>query len=49
MLSQGQSVASMQNYPWLLFVPAFFIFLTVFAFNFLGDGVRDAVDPRHSR
>jgi peptide/nickel transport system permease protein len=31
--------------PWML-VPGLFIFLVVLAFNFVGDGVRDALDPR---
>lgn len=49
MLSQAQSVATIQDFPWLLFAPGFFIFITVFAFNFLGDGLRDALDPRHTK
>jgi peptide/nickel transport system permease protein len=32
------------NYPWLM-MPVIFIVLTVLAFNFLGDGLRDAADP----
>jgi peptide/nickel transport system permease protein len=27
-------------------VPGLFIFITVFAYNFLGDGLRDALDPK---
>ncbi|GAA0355012.1 ABC transporter permease [Bacillus horti] len=34
---------------WRLFFPAFFISLTMFAFNVLGDGLRDALDPRLRR
>lgn len=49
MLDQAQSLASIRNFPWLLFAPAAVIFMTVFAFNFLGDGLRDALDPKHSR
>jgi peptide/nickel transport system permease protein len=49
MLNQAQSIATIRNFPWLLFAPAGFIFLTVFAFNFLGDGLRDALDPKHTR
>lgn len=49
MLEQGQSLSSITNYPWLLFAPAAFIFITVLAFNFLGDGLRDALDPKHAR
>jgi peptide/nickel transport system permease protein len=32
--------------PWMAMVPGAAIFLTVLGFNFLGDGVRDALDPR---
>lgn len=34
---------------WLTFFPGFAIFLTVLAFNLMGDGLRDALDPRHRR
>jgi len=34
---------------WRLFFPAFFISLTMFAFNAFGDGLRDALDPRLRR
>lgn len=33
-------------YPWQLFIPAFFISTTMLALNLLGDGLRDALDPR---
>lgn len=35
--------------PWLAFFPGLLIFVTVLAFNFLGDGLRDAMDPRVGR
>jgi ABC-type dipeptide/oligopeptide/nickel transport system permease subunit len=35
--------------PWLALVPAVAISLTLFAFNFLGDGLRDALDPKSLR
>jgi peptide/nickel transport system permease protein len=35
-----------RNGPWLIFYPGFFIFMTVLACNFMGDGLRDALDPR---
>jgi oligopeptide transport system permease protein len=35
-----------QFYPYQLVIPAFFICTTVLAFNLLGDGLRDALDPR---
>jgi len=37
---------SIRAYPWQLFFPAVFISATILAFNFLGDGLRDALDPR---
>ncbi len=46
MLKQAQNVIVLTNYPWIL-IPGVMIFITVFAFNFLGDGIRDALDPRH--
>jgi peptide/nickel transport system permease protein len=35
--------------PMFMIVPGLAIFLTVMAFNLLGDGLRDALDPRSSR
>ena len=32
--------------PWLALWPGFFIFITILAFNFMGDGLRDALDPK---
>ncbi len=46
MLNQARSLRVLSSFPWLLFVPGTAIFLTVMAFNFLGDGLRDALDPR---
>jgi oligopeptide transport system permease protein len=37
---------SLRGHPHLILFPSFFIFLTVLAFNFVGDGIRDALDPR---
>ena len=34
------------SYPWLAVVPGIAITLTVFAFNMLGDALRDTLDPR---
>jgi oligopeptide transport system permease protein len=42
-------VETMEEYPWLLIFPALTLSLTLFALNFLGDGLRDALDPRVSR
>lgn len=33
---------------WISTLPGFFLFFTILAFNFLGDALRDALDPRHS-
>jgi oligopeptide transport system permease protein len=35
--------------PWLLFFPGIFFCMTLFALNFLGDGLRDALDPKSSK
>jgi len=45
MLSAAQNTEYLVNYPWLL-APGVAIFITVLAFNFLGDGLRDAVDSK---
>jgi peptide/nickel transport system permease protein len=37
----------MDNAPWMAIWPGLAIFLLVLAFNLLGDGLRDALDPRH--
>jgi oligopeptide transport system permease protein len=39
----------METSPWLLFFPAVFFTLTLFSLNFLGDGLRDALDPKSSK
>jgi oligopeptide transport system permease protein len=44
MASDG--LPAIKYYPWRLFFPATFICLTIFAFNVIGDGLRDALDPR---
>jgi peptide/nickel transport system permease protein len=46
MLNQARGVRILTSFPWLLFAPGAAIFVTVMAFNFLGDGLRDALDPR---
>jgi peptide/nickel transport system permease protein len=38
--------ADIQNAPWLTALPGLFIMMTVMAFNLLGDGLRDALDPK---
>ncbi len=44
LLRQSQDVVTIALNPWLL-LPALWIIVTVVAFNFLGDGLRDAADP----
>jgi oligopeptide transport system permease protein len=44
LISQGTS--ALDSAPWLLVIPASFLAGTMFAFNFIGDGLRDALDPR---
>lgn len=39
----------MENYPWLLIYPSIALSATLFSLNFLGDGLRDALDPRVSK
>ena len=43
MISQGQQYFFQS--PWLIFAPGATILIVVLAFNFLGDGLRDAIDP----
>ena len=43
-LQQAQNLNSIVSYPWLL-IPALILVVTVLAFNFVGDGLRDAADP----
>lgn len=44
MLQDTANYSVIGTYPWIL-APVFFVLVTVFAFNALGDGLRDAVDP----
>ena len=43
LISEGQREFS---YPWMLFVPAITMVITLFSLNFIGDGLRDAFDPK---
>jgi peptide/nickel transport system permease protein len=53
MPSWGNMLSNAQQYffsaPWLVFFPGICIFLTLFSFNMVGDGLRDAFDPRMTR
>ncbi len=42
----NEGVREMEGAPWMLLFPATLLALTLFCFNFLGDGLRDALDPR---
>jgi peptide/nickel transport system permease protein len=44
LLHEGQNVQSIAHHPWLL-ITGLLLIITVMAFNFLGDGLRDAADP----
>jgi len=48
LLQQAQSFQTVAIYPWLL-IPGFFVIVAVLSLNFVGDGLRDAVDPYSSR
>lgn len=42
----NDGVAQMERAPWMLVIPATVLALILMSFNFLGDGLRDALDPR---
>ena len=44
LIQEAQNFQTLALYPWL-FIPAAFIAVTILAFSYLGDGLRDAVDP----
>ena len=44
LLQDSQNIRALTLHPWLL-IPGLFVIITVLAFNFLGDGLRDAADP----
>ena len=46
LLSLGTNASILVLHPWLIWPPALVLILTVLAFNLLGDGLRDALDPR---
>jgi oligopeptide transport system permease protein len=47
MINDG--AANMEQAPWLLIFPGLALALTLFSLNFLGDGLRDALDTRASK
>ena len=48
LLAQAEDVQNLARYPWIL-IPGIFIFLAVMSFNFLGDHLRDRLDPSNRR
>lgn len=44
-----EGAETMEHHPWLLIFPGLIFALTLFCLNFLGDGLRDALDPRAAR
>jgi oligopeptide transport system permease protein len=44
LISEGAKV--MESASWSLLFPAIFLGVTLFCFNFIGDGLRDALDPK---
>lgn len=44
LLQDAQSISTISMYPWLM-IPGVFVVISVLAFNFVGDGLRDAADP----
>jgi ABC-type dipeptide/oligopeptide/nickel transport system permease subunit len=50
--SWGNMIAGGRDYlatcPWLVFAPGVALMITVLAFNFLGDGIRDVLDPKRT-
>lgn len=42
----NEGAKEMENAPWMLAFPATFLAITLFCFNFIGDGLRDALDPK---
>jgi peptide/nickel transport system permease protein len=44
LLKQAQSLSEIEAHPWLM-LPGIFIMVSVLSFNFVGDALRDALDP----
>lgn len=49
MLNEAQSITILEEMPWLWIPPGILIALAVLSINFVGDGLRDALDPRGRR
>ena len=46
MLEAARNLQILQDLPWMWIPPAIMTVLTVLCINFIGDGLRDAIDPR---
>lgn len=46
MIAEGANITSLNSFPWQIVFPGAALAVTLFALNFLGDGVRDAMDPQ---
>jgi peptide/nickel transport system permease protein len=46
MLTNAQDMILLKEAPWIAVFPGLAIFITVLCFNFFGDGLRDALDPK---
>ncbi|GAF63438.1 dipeptide ABC transporter permease protein [Bacillus sp. TS-2] len=49
MLSEAQSISILADRPWLWLPPGIMIVIVVLSINFIGDGIRDAMDPKNSQ
>ena len=49
MISEAQAGNTMEDYPFILIVPGFFLFMTVFSFNVLGEKAQRRWDPRSAK
>jgi peptide/nickel transport system permease protein len=49
MLNDARDLFDILQYPWMVWFPALAIVVTVLSVNFIGDGVRDAMDPKSHR
>jgi peptide/nickel transport system permease protein len=49
MLNEAQSITTLEGMPWLWLPPGLMIVIAVLSINFVGDGLRDALDPRTRR
>ncbi|WP_082306784.1 oligopeptide ABC transporter permease [Bacillus sp. FJAT-27245] len=47
MLTQAQDLSTLMFYPWVAIFPGLLILISVMSVNFVGDGLRDALDPRN--